>query len=64
MTCDECDKESAKLDELERCESCADNANERAYERSLSDYYGGSGPQTLDEQCRVAWEQKRELKRG
>lgn len=51
------------FDYCSRCEDCEQNANERAYERSLEDYYGGSGPVTLEEQHRAAWEQKRELER-
>lgn len=36
------------------CDDCA----EAGAERALSAYYGGSGPQTLDEQCAAAWKQK------
>ena len=39
------------------------DAEEAAYERFCEDFYGGSGPMTLDEQHRAAWLQKRELKR-
>lgn len=41
------------------CSSCCEAANERA----LSDYYGGSGPQTIDEVCAAAWAEKRAGKR-
>jgi len=39
------------------------DAAERAYERQMEDYYGGSSPVTLDEQHRAAWKQKQELRR-
>lgn len=39
-------------------EDCLCNASERAYERELSDYYGGSGPVTLAEQADAAWRLK------
>src|SRR6185437_13135998 len=29
------------------CESCEENANERAYERQMGGYYGGDGPLPL-----------------
>lgn len=35
------------------CEDCDQNANEAAYERSLSDYYGSSSPQTAKERAEV-----------
>lgn len=44
------------------CENCESNRGEAAYERSLSDYYGGSGPVTIAEQHRAAWELKRGLR--
>lgn len=58
--CDDCGKpdEYAKTSDYAQCRSCEENAAERAYERSLSDYYGSSSPQTLDEQCRAAWNLK------
>lgn len=45
------------------CASCATSHDEAAYERSLSDYYGGSGPQTINEQYNAAVEQRRELRK-
>ena len=36
------------------CDSCATSHDEAAYERSLEDYYGGSGPVTLQEQYDAA----------
>ncbi len=58
--CERCNKqvEAAQLDDFYECGSCQENRNERAYEASLSDFYGGSSPQTLDEQHRRAWAQK------
>jgi hypothetical protein len=32
------------------CESCIENANERAYERQMGGYYGGDGPLPLSVQ--------------
>lgn len=43
------------------CSNCRDNRSEAAYESSLSDYYGGSTPQTLDEQHCAAWRTKEGL---
>lgn len=45
------------------CDTCdwvdaQSNAGERAYESSLSDFYGGSGPATLREQHLAAHAQK------
>lgn len=39
------------------CENCDQNANEAAYESMLSDFYGGSGPVTVNEFCAraAAW---------
>jgi RecJ-like exonuclease len=44
------------------CDSCI-SAAEAAYERQCEDFYGGSGPLTMDEQHRTAWLQKQELRR-
>lgn len=41
------------------CDSCATSEDEAAYERSLSEYYGGSGAQTQQEQYDAAAQQKR-----
>jgi hypothetical protein len=35
-------------------DDCRDNASEAAYERSMEDYYGGSGPATISEQLAAA----------
>lgn len=43
------------LDGVPKCENCADNANEAAYERSLSDFYGGSSPQSDRERMSQAY---------
>ena len=51
-----------EYDDIYCDESCLEghreNQNERAYERQLEDFYGGSGPVTLDEQHREAWKLK------
>ena len=41
------------------CESCATSADEAAYERSLSDFYGGSSPQSEGERTHAAHQAKR-----
>lgn len=45
------------------CGNCHSNRGEAAYERFLDDYYGGSGPVTIDEQYQAAVKQRRELRR-
>jgi hypothetical protein len=45
------------------CRDCNDAHDEAAYERQCEDFHGGSGPLTLDEQHRAAWQQKQELRR-
>lgn len=45
------------------CDDCMSDAAEAAYERRCEDFYGGSGPVTMDEQHRAAWQQKQELRR-
>jgi hypothetical protein len=42
------------------CGSCATSDDEAAYERSMEDYYGGSGPVTMQEHYDAAAKQKRE----
>jgi len=44
------------------CPSCETTRAESAYERSLSDYYGGSRPQTIHEESEAAWVLKRSLR--
>jgi hypothetical protein len=39
-------------------EACVDVENERAVDRALEDFYGGSGPASLDEQCLRAAREK------
>ncbi len=41
------------------CDSCCDSQSEAAYERMLSDYYGGSDPVTIAEQSASAAAVKR-----
>jgi hypothetical protein len=40
-----------------------DNEAEKAYERSISDYHGGSGPQTMEERHQAAWLEHQEAHR-
>ena len=63
-TCERCGESApaATLDDYLECADCQDNRNERAYEASLSDYYGGSSAQTLDEQHAAAYAVKQGLK--
>lgn len=42
------------------CDDCTDSLSEAAYERSLRDYYGGSGPVTVNEH----YQQAAAVKRG
>jgi hypothetical protein len=44
------------------CDDCDQAWNEAAYERSLSDYYGGSGPQSIRERMDDAYQVKRAAK--
>lgn len=39
---------------VNECQSRIENRNEAAYDRSLSDYYGGAGPQTDRERNEVS----------
>ena len=66
--CDYCDEEfiCAVPGSTERrfdycSDGCYENACERAYQRSLEEYYGGSSPQTVQEQYIAAWHEKRRL---
>lgn len=48
-----------EYDEALYCsDDCRDNAAEGACERSMEDYYGGSGPKSMGEQLRAAYAQK------
>ena len=44
-----------------RCDACYESDNERAYENSLSDFYGGSGPTTARERYVADHADKRRL---
>ena len=46
---------------IARVDNVTANRAEAAYERQCSDFYGGSGPVTLKEQCEAAVKQKREI---
>ena len=57
LPCDSgCGRRGTHNDDLGEvvCADCETTRNEAAYERSLEDYYGGSGPVTLDEQYQAA----------
>ncbi len=45
------------------CDNCCDRESEAAYERMLENYYGGSGPQTIQEHYDAAVKERRELRR-
>lgn len=45
------------------CDDCCSDAAEAAHERFLEDYYGGSGPVTIQEQYDAAVKARRELRR-
>jgi hypothetical protein len=45
FVCDLSDEATSRLE----------NRNEAAYDRSVSDYYGGNGPRTDSERCAAAW---------
>lgn len=61
--CKYCDEEFLMNEGDEFCSpSCEENWNERAYERQLSSYYGGDGPQTIQEQYQKAAEEKRRMR--
>lgn len=45
------------------CDDCRDAESEAAWDRFCDDYYGGSGPVTLDEHYQAAVKQRAELRR-
>ena len=40
-----------------------DSESEKAHERSLSEYYGGGSPQTMDERHQAAWQEHQDAHR-
>lgn len=46
--------------EAREAQNILDSRAESAHERSLSDYYGGGSPQTMDEIHQAAWAEHRE----
>ena len=46
-----------------RCSNCYTHAAEAAFERMLDDFYGASGPVTIQEQADAAAKHRRELRR-
>lgn len=45
------------------CNNCFTNMAEAAYERMCEDFYGGSGPQTVQEQYDAAVKDRAELRK-
>lgn len=45
------------------CDNCYSSRGEAAYERFLDDFYGGSGPVTVQEHYDAAIKQRAELRR-
>ena len=45
------------------CDNCYTSAAEAAFERMCEDFYGGSGPVTIQEQYDAAAKERRELRR-
>lgn len=45
------------------CDNCYSNRAEAAHERMLENFYGGSGPVTITEQCDAAMQQRNDLRR-
>jgi hypothetical protein len=43
------------------CDDCVQDESESAHERWVADYYGGSGPSTVQDRYQAAAEQKRRL---
>lgn len=46
------------------CDDCTNAASEAAWERRCEDFYGGSGPLSLDEQHRRAFDERQALRSG
>lgn len=67
LPCDTCDgKRRGTFNDVTgevTCEDCEQARAEAAHERMMEDYYGGSGPQTINEQYQAAVRQRRELRR-
>lgn len=65
MTCEHCEAREGTEQECGTvlCDSCRDNEAEAAHERFLEDYYGGSGPVTLNERYQEAVRERAELRR-
>lgn len=71
MNCERCEERHDRIREGQKqdftddilCDDCVSDVAEAAHERMLSDYYGGSGPVTIAEQCLAAYAQRRELRR-
>lgn len=59
VDCEHCDG-SGECD----CDDCTNAASEAAWERCCEDFYGGSGPLSLDEQHRQVWDEKQALRSG
>lgn len=60
IECEDCGElASVNRFDVMLCGSCATTADEAAYERSLSDYYGSDMPQTEHERTLAAHQAKR-----
>ncbi len=70
MECERCiEREEHPPEGTERengavlCDDCCDRESEAAHERMLENYYGGSGPVTVQEHYDAAVKERRELRR-
>lgn len=67
MNCERCEEKHDRIREATYvehgwalCDDCLTTESEAAHERMLEDYYGGSGPVTVQEQYDAAAKVKRE----
>jgi hypothetical protein len=70
MNCERCEERHDRIREATYtehgyalCDDCVSDEAEAAHERMLSDYYGGSGPVTIQERYNEAAQQRRELRK-
>lgn len=68
--CERCEEKHDRIrpaveqgDGYQLCDDCRSDEAEAAHERFLEDYYGGSGPVTIQEQYQAAAKERRELRR-
>ena len=62
LECERCAEQPATVNRFDVmvCSDCDTSMNEAAYERSLSDYYGGASAQNESERTHAAHAAKRE----